>query len=82
MVFSASIFWGFFEFFYRKKVSQYYIINLRKSFSLSFLLSFLGIFLFFLFHSHNYENRAESRSNLQALVDVRQCALLIQLNNC
>ena len=61
MLFSAPIFWGFFEFFYHKKVSQYYIINLRKSFSLSFLLSFLGIFLFFLFYSHNYENRATER---------------------
>ena len=35
-------------------MSQYCIINLRKSFSLSFLLSFLGIFLFFLFSSYNY----------------------------
>ena len=37
MLFSAPIFWGFFGFFYHKKVSQYYIINLRKSFSLSLL---------------------------------------------
>ena len=41
---------------------QYYIINLTKSFSLSFLLSFLGIFLFFLFYSHNYENRARKNA--------------------
>ena len=45
MLFSAPIFWGFFEFFYHKKVSLYYIINLRKSFFLSFLLFFLEIFL-------------------------------------
>ena len=69
MLFSAPIFWGFFEFFYHKKVSQYYIINLRKSFSLSFLLSFLGIFLFFLFYSHNYENRAKV-SELVCCLDV------------
>ena len=42
-------------------MSQYYIIDLRKSFSLSFILSFLGIFLFFLFYSHNYENQARRR---------------------
>ena len=64
MLFSAPIFWGFFGFFYHKKVSQYYIINLRKSFSLSSLLSFLGIFLFFLFYSHNYDNRARSSDSL------------------
>ena len=66
MLFSAPIFWRFFNFFYHKKVSQYYIINLRKFFFLSFLLSFLGNFLFFLFYSHNYENRTAFFSNLQA----------------
>ena len=64
MLFSAPIFWGFFGFFYHKKVSQYYIIDLRKSFSLSSLLSFLGIFLFFLFYSHNYDNWAHALTTL------------------
>ena len=39
-------------------MSQDYLINLKKSFFLSSLLSFLGIFLFFLFYSHKYENWA------------------------
>ena len=80
MLFSAPIFWGFFEFFYHKKVSQYCIINLRKSFFLSSLLSFLGIFLFFLFYSHNYENRANDAPHLLLLCSAQSLNLYISLN--
>ena len=49
MLFSAPIFWGFFEPFNHKKVSRYYIINIRKSFLSLFLFPFWEFFSFSFF---------------------------------